>query len=215
MMKKVVLMFVSALVCGVIFTSFGSSKVEAKEVEAAGEIREVSKTIVIDAGHGGRDPGAVFDGKRESDIVKNIALKIYQLNRHDHIKIVLLRDTDEFVGLADRVTRVNEIQPDFLISLHTLSSRDTTLSGINAFISQGNSFYNQSRDIAQILLEAVSSENLAKGTISAANLHLIKEVECPAVMLEIGFLSNIADRNFISSEIGQTEIATKILDAIK
>ena len=126
-----------------------------------------------------------------------------------------MRDTDEFVGLGDRVTRVNEIKPDFLISLHAHTSRDSTLSGINAFISQENSFYNQSKDIAAILMEGVSSENLTKGKISAANLRLIKEVDCPAVLLEIGFLSNLADRNYISSEKGQVEIATKILEAIK
>ena len=214
-MKRLVLKFIPALVCGVIFTSFGSNKAEPKEVKAAGEKYEVSKTIVIDAGHGGRDPGNVFDDKRESDIMKNIANKIYQLNQRNDIKIILLRDTDEFVGLDDRVTRVNEIKPDFLISLHTHASRDATLSGINAFISQGNSFYNQSKDIAVILMEEVSSENLTKGKISEANLKLIKEADCPAVMLEIGFLSNLADRNYISSEKGQNEIATKILEAIK
>jgi N-acetylmuramoyl-L-alanine amidase len=214
-MKKVVLMFIPALFCGVIFTSFGSYKAEPKVVEAAGETYEVSKTIVIDAGHGGRDSGAVFDGKRESDIVKNIANKINQLNQHNHLSIILLRDTDEFVGLGDRVARVNEINPDFLISLHALASRDTTLSGINAFISRENSFYNQSRDFAQILIDEVSSENLTKGNINVENFMLIREVECPAVLLEIGFLSNMADRNYISSEKGQIEIATKILEAIK
>ena len=214
-MKRIVLMVIPALVCGVIFTSFGLHKVELKEVEAEGEMYEMSKTIVIDAGHGGRDVGAVFEDKRESDIVKSIADKIYQLNQQNHIKIILLRDTEEFVGLNDRVTRVNEIKPDFLISLHAQTSRNTNLSGINAFISQENNFYNQSKEIASILIEEVSSENLNKGKISVANFKIIKEVECPAVMIEIGFLSNIADRNYISSEKGQTEIATKILEAIK
>ena len=93
-MKKVVLMFIPALICGVMFTSFGSHIAEPKNLEAAGEMYMVSKTIVIDAGHGGRDVGAVFDGKNESDIVKNIANKIYQLNQQDHVTIHLLRDTE-------------------------------------------------------------------------------------------------------------------------
>ena len=210
-MKKSVLTLISALVCGLIFTSFGLNKAESKKAEIAG----ISKTIVIDAGHGGRDTGAVFDGKRESDIMKNIANKIYQLNQHNHIKIILLRDTDEFIRLNDRVARVNEIKPDFLISLHAQTSRDANLNGVNAFISQNSNFYNQSNELASILMEKVSGENLNKGKISATNSILIREVECPAVMIEIGFLSNTADRNYISSEKGQTEIAKRILEAIK
>ena len=213
-MKRIVLVVIPALICGVVCTSY-VSKEEQKEVKAAGEMYEMSKTVVIDAGHGGRDVGAVFEGQRESDIVKSIANKIYQLNQQNHVKIILLRDTDEFVGLNDRVTKVNEIKPDFLISLHAQTSPNNNHNGINAFISQENSFYNQSNEIASILMEEVSSENLTKGKINVVNFKLIKEVECPAVMLEIGFLSNMADRNYISSEKGQNEIATKILEAIK
>jgi N-acetylmuramoyl-L-alanine amidase len=208
-MKKVVLMFIPALICGVIFTSFGSNISEPKEVEAVG------KTIVIDAGHGGRDVGVKADGINESDFVKNIAIKIKQLNMQNHVTIILLRDTDEFISLQDRVAKVNEIKPDLLISLHSSASSDTNLGGINAFVSKENSFYNQSKDIAQILIEGISCESLTKGKVSDANFMLPRNVECPAVLLEIGFLSNVNDRNFITSEKGQTEIATRILEIMK
>jgi N-acetylmuramoyl-L-alanine amidase len=209
-MKRVVLMVIPALICGVIFTSFGSNKVEPKEVELGAE-----KTIVIDAGHGGRDVGVVFDGKNESEIVKIIAGKIKQQNEQNRVKIILLRESDEFVSLQDRATKVNEIKPDLFISLHISSSKDANINGINAFVSKENSFYHQSKDIAQSLLEAVSSENLMKGKVSEANFMLLKEVKYPSVLLELGFLSNTKDRNFILSETGQIEIATKILEAIE
>ena len=177
-----------------------------------------TKTVIIDAGHGGMDAGATFEDKCESKIVLGIANKIYQLNKQKNIKIILLRNTDEFIRLNDRVSKVNEIKPDLLISLHTNSSKDTIRSGIDAFVSKEtkeNSFYNQSKDIAQSLIEQVSGKNLTQGKVSEANLVLLRGVECPAVMLEVGFLSNKKDRDYITSEEGQTEIATKILETLE
>lgn len=174
-----------------------------------------TKTIIIDAGHGGADAGAQFDGIHESRIVKNIAKKISELNKQDNLKIILLRNTDESIALSDRVAKVNEIKPDLLISLHINSSRDTQQNGIDAVLSKENVFYDQSKTIAQNLLKAVSGESLKEGKFWDGKSKLLKESNCPAVILEVGFLSNEADRDYVTSEKGQNEIAKKILESFK
>ena len=78
------------------------------------------QTIVIDPGHGGRDPGAVgSQGTREKDIVLDIALRLQkQFNKSGRYKVLLTRDKDQYVSLADRVKFSNESNADLFISLH-------------------------------------------------------------------------------------------------
>ncbi len=176
---------------------------------------DTTKTIIIDAGHGGADAGAQFDGKHESEIVRNIANRIIQLNDQKNLSIILLRNTDEFIAIKDRVSKVNEIKPDFMISLHANASENTKLNGVGAVVSKENKYYNQSKDIAQNLINAVAGERLKEGKVWEGKSILLKESNCPAVTLEIGFLSNEADRDYITSKAGQDEIAKKILESLK
>lgn len=176
---------------------------------------DATKTIIIDAGHGGTDAGAQFDGKHESEIVRNIANRIIQLNSQENLSIILLRNTDEFIALKDRVSKVNEIKPDLMISLHAGASENSKLNGVGAVVSKENKFYDQSKDIAQNLIKSVAGERLKEGKVWEGKSKLLKESNCPAVTLKIGFLSNASDRDYISSKAGQDEIAKKILASLK
>ena len=173
------------------------------------------KTIVIDAGHGGNDLGANHDGINESEIVKNIAEKISQLSNQNDIKIILLRNTDEFISLDSRVEKVNEIKPDLMLSLHVNASTNHEQNGVDALISKNNRFYEDSKDFALKLIDQISNSDLENGKVIDVNTKLLKESNCPSVTLELGFLSNEKNRAYISSENGQTEVATRILAALK
>lgn len=72
--------------------------------------------IVIDAGHGGKDTGAIINSISEKDIVYAISQKIKSLE-HNNFEFILLRDDDKFISLKDRVTKINSIQPDLVLSL--------------------------------------------------------------------------------------------------
>ena len=71
------------------------------------------------------------------------------------------------------------------------------------------------RKLEKILVEKISNEKLAKGEVKDANLFLIKNSKCPALLLEVGYLSNENDKTYITSENGQNEIAKKIFEFIK
>lgn len=177
--------------------------------------KPAQKVIVIDAGHGGKDPGAKIDEELESKIVESIAKKIKALNSSEDLKIILLREDDSFLSLSDRVNKINQIKPDMLISLHLNASKNPNEKGVNAFISSQNGFYDKSLEKANQLIENISNNNLTKGGVKDANLYIIKNSKCPAILLEVGYLSNANDKAYITSESGKDEIAKNILKLLR
>lgn len=174
------------------------------------------RTIVIDAGHGGDDVGATFDGKHEKDITENIAKYVSALNNEKDLKIILLREGDQSLSVKDRAVRINKIKPDLVLSIHLGAAMDPAMNGVNAQVSPKNAYYNQSKQVAKDLVDQISALPLAKGkVIDTERPYIIKTVNCPAVILDAGFISNEKDRKYISSENGQKEIAEKIYQLIK
>jgi N-acetylmuramoyl-L-alanine amidase/beta-lactamase regulating signal transducer with metallopeptidase domain len=173
------------------------------------------KTIVIDAGHGGHDFGAKSNNEIESKIVESIAKKITLLNKESDIEIILIRTDDRFISLSERVDFVNKINPNLLISLHVNASKDTEQNGINAFVSRQNEYYKKSFESADDLISKIANNNLVKGDVQEANLFVTKNSKCPAVVLELGFITNENDKKYISSENGKNEIANRIFEFIK
>jgi len=171
-------------------------------------------TIVIDAGHGGKDNGAEIQNTFEKDITLSISKRMKELNNNDKIEIVLLRDNDEFTSLSDRVKKINEINPDLLISLHLNSNNDTNENGIEIFVSKLNSNYEKSKEIAETLINATYTKLKNRG-INEANFLILKDSNCPAIAIELGFITNINDKEYLESENGQNEIAEMILNNLK
>jgi N-acetylmuramoyl-L-alanine amidase len=173
------------------------------------------RIIVIDAGHGGKDFGAKINDEIESKIVESISKKIKLLNVKDEIEIVLLREDDSFIGLNERLKTINKINPDLLISLHINSSNNAEKNGIHAYVSKDNIHYKESLESANSLIDKISNEKLKKGEVNNASLFIIKNSNCPALALEIGYLSNNNDREYVTSEKGKNEIANRIYEVIK
>jgi N-acetylmuramoyl-L-alanine amidase len=173
------------------------------------------KVIVIDAGHGGKDLGAVIYGVQEKTISETIAQKIKALNKDSNIEVVLLRDGDRFIELKERVSIINNLNPDLVVSLHLSASQNAEANGTRAYISSKKEFYEKSKVSAEKILDNVSGENLVKGKVDEAPFYILKNSNCAAITLEIGYLSNNNDRAYINSEKGQNEIAEKILESIK
>jgi N-acetylmuramoyl-L-alanine amidase len=174
----------------------------------------VKKTIVIDAGHGGDDHGAMHDDLSEKQLVQNIANKIKSFDTKSEIEIILLREEDVFMSLEDRVTKINELHPDLLISLHVNYSQNRSDNGVSAFVSQKNANYESSRQKAEHLVSEIAGTRLAKNEIRTANLYVLNHTHCAGMLLELGYLTNDNDRAYISSEAGQNEIAKKIVASL-
>ena len=170
------------------------------------------KIIVIDAGHGGYDLGASIDGLTEKSLTEIISNKIQNMNPNVDVKIYFTRTNDSFIDLIERARIVNSYQPDLAISLHFNYNKNIEANGFEIYVSDNSPTSERSRELANQLAADISiSTPLKNRGIKGAPFKILKNSDCPSMVVELGFISNENDRKFISSEKGQTEIAKSIL----
>ena len=168
--------------------------------------------LVIDVGHGGQDIGALVHDVEEKDVILDIAQRIKSLNQDKNIEIVLSRNTDEFLSLAERTDLINKMNPDYVISLHANESPNTTTSGIRIYLNDKGKRIDQSGNLA---MELFKNLNSPKKQINKGNFYVLNYVKAPAILVELGFLSNPEDFQQLTSDQGKDELATSILNSIK
>jgi len=172
-------------------------------------------TVVIDAGHGGKDHGMTADEFSEKEIIQKISSKIKAQNEDQEIVIHFTRTDDEFVSLKDRTDYINTIRPDLVLSLHVNAVKNENASGIEFYINKENSNYEKSKAIAEKLNEKmVKNHSLKSRGIKEAKLFVLDKSEVPAVTVELGFLSNANDRKYLTDDNEQSRIANTILEFI-
>lgn len=166
------------------------------------------KLIIIDAGHGGNDMGATRNSISEKQVVLEIASKIKELNNsQDKYEVILTRDSDAFATLSDRTAMINKLNPEMVISLHMNNSPEKESA------RQGHEIFIQNSDASKALAEKISKK-LGSCNITEKNLHLLRESKAPTVLVELGFINNTKDREYLTSENGQKEVAQKFVEII-
>ncbi|AWG25943.1 N-acetylmuramoyl-L-alanine amidase family protein [Flavobacterium kingsejongi] len=172
--------------------------------------------VIIDAGHGGRDYGAKTGQATEKDITEAIAQKIKLMNKDQNIEIYVTRNGDTFMDLKDRVQFVNSLDANLLISLHVSSDKDVASSGMGIYTYTDSSHYKESTAYANQLKNKLSeNKNWQIAPIKEASFYILKNVNTPALHLDLGYLSNAKDKAILSSTDGQDEISNAILDYIQ
>ena len=167
------------------------------------------KVIVIDAGHGGKDSGAKTEFVNEKDYTLPIAKKIQSLAKDSEVKIVLTRSDDAFVSLQDRVKTINQVNADQVISLHINKSNNSKDNGYEFYVSNKNEKFKESLALATKLSKNLPAD-IAFNKIAKANFYLLRNIDKPATLIDLGYLSNKKDSHFITSEVGQEELAQSI-----
>lgn len=165
------------------------------------------KIIVIDAGHGGNDMGVTYNEASEKQIVLGVASQIKKLNNSEDYEIILTRDSDQYAGLSDRTTMINKLNPEMVISLHINRTPGSETE------KKGHEIFTQNSDASKALAEKISKK-LGSCKIEEKNLHILRESKSPAVLVELGFINNKEDRDYLSSEAGQKELAQKFIEII-
>ena len=172
-------------------------------------------TIVIDASHGGHDLGSFHNEFFEKDIANSISKKINEINDNKNIKILFTRDDDQFLELSERTKYINNIKPDLVLSLHINQNTNVTTNGFEAFVYDKSIAYERSNELAQkLVLDFEKKIPLKNRGVKTAHFWILKKSEVPAIIIEMGFLSNENDRKYITSSEGQTQIAQTILDFV-
>lgn len=178
------------------------------------------KIVVLDAGHGGTDPGAVKNGVNEKDLnfkIMNQYVNEYFAN--SDIKVYYTRTTDILIDLYDRADYPTELDADLFVSLHMNSSTSSLSNGTGVYYSTLNSSVNESgltsSKMANIFAQALSSAiNTKNNGALTANFVVIRETKVPAVLIELGFLTNTADFKKLTNETYQKKAAKAIYNTI-
>ncbi|MCI6782360.1 N-acetylmuramoyl-L-alanine amidase [Thermoguttaceae bacterium LCP21S3_D4] len=187
---------------------------------------EEKPCIVVDAGHGGDDPGKIgIHGELEKDINLAIAKKVKARLEKENITVILTRETDESLDkgesgskkvadMRNRCRLIDESKPLFTISVHQNSYTEEAIKGAQCF------YFGQSEEgkkIAETMQESLRShldtENKREAKANES-YYLLKKTAYPTVIVECGFLSNSEEAAKLSTEEYQEAVAEAIADGI-
>lgn len=171
--------------------------------------------VVIDAGHGGEDVGATgASGQYEKNFTLSVAKKVSKLlEQNPHIQVYMTRSDDSFISQESRHRPIyaNDLNADLFLSIHANTFTDSSVSGTETFY-----YHPYSLKFAEIM-----QKNLVQATgfkdrgVKKEDLFVIKDTTMPAVLLEIGYLTNPQDESQMWTEDFQDRVATAIVDGIK
>ena len=218
-------------------------------------------TVVLDAGHGGHDPGAMGSITREKDINLAVELQLGEIieKNFKDVKVVYTRKTDKYLTLQERADVVNDHHADLFICVHTNSSPGPAAYGTESYTLglaktkanldvamrensvitleenyktkyQGfdpnsvdsyimfefmqDKYIDKSVDFASTIQKQFHSYcNRTDRGVRQAGFWVLHRSACPSVLVEVGFISNPAEERYLSSALGQKEIATAIFNA--
>ena len=176
------------------------------------ELSENRPRVVIDPGHGGKDPGTIgIGGFREKDVVLPISLDVAEILRKQDIDVVMTRDNDNFISLQGRTDLANDIDADLFVSIHAnainLSRPD--VNGLETY------YYKSGRRLAEVIhwsiLNGVEIDNRG---IRRARFYVLRHSTMPAVLVEVGFLTGAVDASRLKDPNHRRRMAEQIARGI-
>jgi len=214
------------------------------------------KKIVVDAGHGGTDPGAIGrTGLREKTVTLDVALRLAKLLKAQGVEVVLTRSSDRFVSLPSRVKIANSSKADLFLSVHANANRVRSLRGFeiyyispkandsrralncasNASLDLGNVYYGRpSLNLRATLWDMIQTYNRAESVelsrticktvdnnldarilgIKGAKFYVLDGARMPAVLAEVGFLSNSSEECLLKNSYYRQKIAETLAEGV-
>lgn len=224
MRKSLIALFLSALI---IISSLFLSEIQFISSNIIGN--EYLPVIIIDAGHGGEDGGAVgIDGTYEKDINLQISLKLNEILSIFGYETYLIRTTDTAIhttgnsirerkisDIHNRADTMNLYKNCIYLSIHQNKYGDSRIWGAQTFYSAN---FDESKEIAQFIQNAVSSglqpENKRQIKKSGTDIYVLYNATKPAVMVECGFVSNQNELNQLKDGTYQNNMALSITTGI-
>lgn len=168
-------------------------------------------SIMLDAGHGGVNPGAVYDGRQEKDDALALVLAIGPILQNNGIDVLYTRTTDVYQTPLQKAELANEADVDYFVSIHRNSfPEDNVVSGVESLVYDLSGIKYEMAQNINAQLETVGFVNL--GVKARPNLIVLKRTKMPAVLVEAGFLNSDTDNLLFDANF--QEIAVAIADGI-
>ncbi len=220
MRQKLELVIVILVIMGLLWVNRNM-----KEYVTSDEVKKGETLIVIDAGHGGKDPGKVgVNDALEKDINLEIAKQLQKHLQEKGIEVLMIREEDEMLASEDsrnkkvedmkeRVKRINESEASMVVSIHQNSYQDGSVHGAQVFYYTHSTEGEQMAVVMQEALLQVDETNTRKAKANDT-YYLLKRTTIPTVIVECGFLSNAEEAKKLVTEEYQEEVAKAIAQGI-
>lgn len=163
-------------------------------------------SIMLDAGHGGSDPGAVYNGRREKDDTLRLVLAIGQILQNRGVDVEYTRTTDIYETPFQKAIEANEAGVDYFVSIHRNSfEQDNIVSGVESLVYDLSGIKYRMAENINANLETVGFVNL--GVKARPNLVVLKRTKMPAVLVEVGFLNSNTDNQLFDENFNDITLA--------
>ena len=174
--------------------------------------------IVLDAGHGGIDGGTQTGDVIEKDVNLAVTQKVAALLREAGATVTMIRETDEYVDLADRSYKGNQTNANLFLSLHcNYYEGDTSIDGLEIYFHRNSETSKQLAETVTQLLK--DTETIKVRDTSQQNMQVLRNSSIPAIMVEMGFLSNPEECANLSDDLYQEFLArlltTSVVNGLK
>ena len=224
-MKRKMLEFGMAVV--LLFCAYLVSREGAAAITANTSVVKKDNVIVLDAGHGGSDPGKIgINNAKEKEINLQITNKLKDLLEANDYTVVMTRKTDaglyqdsdsnkKIADMKKRCEIIQEVDPIITVSIHQNSYEQESVHGPQIFYF---SHSDQAKVLAESIQEALNTGlKVDKPRVAKANdnYYLLKKTSCPTVIVECGFLSNQAEANKLIDDAYQDELVTHIFKGVE
>ncbi len=169
------------------------------------------KVIVLDAGHGGHDPGAIGKTSQEKALNIQTVLEVSKVLEEEGATVILTRNSDYFLSLQERVDISANYKPHAFISVHYNSSTSSSSRGVETYYFSNDKDLQLAKDLHEGI---VSKVELRDRGARYENFFVIRENKYPAVLLELGFISNQDEENIIKTNSYHKKVASGVLHGL-
>ena len=174
------------------------------------------KLFCIDAGHGGKDPGAVNGTHNEKDTALAISLKLAAMLEGAGASVLLTRSGDTYPSITQRANMANNAKCTAFVSIHLNAAENKTATGFEVLVYNSNSSSlanTLAKNVEKFMSDAVEWPD--RGIKGRPDLGVLKLTKMPAILVEVGFISRDYESKELQKEPTQTRIAMAIYDGIK
>jgi N-acetylmuramoyl-L-alanine amidase len=193
--------------------TFAQDTEAEEEVEETPEAEERGITVVVDAGHGGKDQGCSYGEILEKDINLQIAQLLEKKLEKAGFRVIMTREDDTFISLGRRVEVAEEAKVDAFVSIHVDSyTDDESINGASVYYETGA---DGGRVLARELFAAIdSASGVPTRKVTESDLYVLRNTTMPAALVETGYITNSTDRENLQSEKFQKKLADCICSGI-
>ena len=199
-------------------------------VKDASKDKNTKRSIFLDPGHGGSDPGAVSGGVREKDLTLSVYNKVSSKLASLGYTVLTSRNVDKYVDLVDRAEQANNANADMLLSIHFNAGGQGVARGIETYYYQSqedrvpkinkenhnnSERLERSRKLANKVQQNLLYQTGANDRgVKRASFTVLRETSIPSILVELGFIDNPEERNKIKTNEYQERLANGIVDGI-